>query len=93
MLEEFRHGRLSEPNYNFLHGLPTKEPGSCVDGEVLCGNAACCAIARKPDDAMAAADLTQLVARERRRCRTCADERQSKALVVDGIRDQRLGFS
>ena len=32
--EEFRFGDLSEDNYNFLHGLETKVPGSWTGGAV-----------------------------------------------------------
>ena len=42
-LEECRHGRQSESMYNFVHGSPTREPGSRMaqDNSLLCANATC----------------------------------------------------
>ena len=45
--EQFRHGRLSEDNHNFLHGNPTAVPGSWEEGNVKCGRRACRALALK----------------------------------------------
>ena len=39
--EEFRHGCLSEDNWNFLHGRPTSVPGSWAAGRAQCGGEAC----------------------------------------------------
>ena len=38
VLDEIRHGALSDDNYNFLHAKPTAVPGSYVRGKVSCGN-------------------------------------------------------
>ena len=43
--EEIRHGNLSINNHNFLHGRPTRVPGSWVQGDVACGNKRCRALA------------------------------------------------
>jgi hypothetical protein len=40
---EMRAGCLSEDSCHFLHGRPTAVPGSMVDGQLTCGNAACLA--------------------------------------------------
>ena len=39
-LEECRHGRQSWSNYYFIHGYPTREPGSWMAhvGELDCGS-------------------------------------------------------
>ena len=47
--QEVRHGCLSQDNYNFLHGKPTDVPGSWVNGDVLCGNAACRKLAKQQE--------------------------------------------
>ena len=39
--DEFRRNELSSDTHAFLHGLPTKKPGSWLHGSATCGNAAC----------------------------------------------------
>ena len=80
----------SDTNYNFLHGNPTAEPGSWCNDDVTCGNAACRAIVRKLEGSAVANDIELSVRQERRRCKTCAEERQSKALVAKSIRHRRF---
>ena len=36
--EEMRSGSLLEESWKFLHGMPTKVPGSWVNGGCGCGN-------------------------------------------------------
>ena len=43
--EEFRKGAVSLDTYNFLHGRPTRVPGSWLNGDVCCGNDKCRALA------------------------------------------------
>ena len=38
---EFREGRLTEESHAFLHGYPTMNPGSTVDGIARCLNRKC----------------------------------------------------
>jgi hypothetical protein len=88
--EELRHGRLSETNYNFLFGKPTKEPGRWCNGGVQCGNAARGAIGKRIQAHAERDDFVLSAEQERKRCKTCAAERQSKALVATGIQDSRF---
>ena len=39
--EEFRHGSLTKDNWAFLHSEETAVPGSWLNGNASCGNAAC----------------------------------------------------
>jgi hypothetical protein len=40
-LEQCRFAVLTRDNYDFLHGNPTKVPGSWLDGRAQCGNSSC----------------------------------------------------
>ena len=88
--EEFRQGKLSEENYRFLHGLPTKVPGSWLNGDVACNNSKCRELVK------AAMFLKHskfknhelyVVAKE---CRLCKEERRSKNLVAETTADPRF---
>ena len=39
--DQFRNGRLSEDNWHFLHGRPTRVPGTWAAGTAQCGNSTC----------------------------------------------------
>ena len=86
--EELRHGRLSDNNHKFLHGLSTTVPGSWVNGDVECGREACRNLATayldEPLKQLAkkrklATDPNVILANE---CEVCRNERASKARVA-----------
>ena len=43
--DQIRNGTLSEDNWHFLHGRPTRVPGTWARGTAQCGNRACIALA------------------------------------------------
>ena len=101
--DEFRHGRLSEDNRNFLHGAPTAVPDSWVEGDVLCGRDACRALVEAEAASRASADASNETARKRPRrkktfrgrvlsheCAQCKAERESKARVALTPADERF---
>ena len=87
--EEIRAGRLSEENHRFLHGLPTKVPGSWTNGRAACGRDKCTALAHTK------AHLQRRIkSREMHilghECRACKKERVSRHLVADNAKDKRF---
>ena len=81
--EEFRHGCLSEDNWNFLHGRPTSVPGSWAAGRAQCGGEACQGLAdaeAAPTGASAEAEC----ATARKKLRSAAPQSQSVASRESG---------
>ena len=44
VIQQCREGRLSDDDYNFLHGYGTLVPGSTINGICRCGNSSCQAL-------------------------------------------------
>ena len=77
-LQECREMRLSENNYNFIHGRETTVPGSWLRGEAQCGESRCKELPerwmkerRKPWET-----------RQRQECGKCKKERQRRWRVA-----------
>jgi len=97
--EEIRYGRLSEDNWNFLHGRPTHVPGSWARGRAQCGEDACQALAELWAATSAQSDVGVAAPRKRVRrlidyaameCEQCKDERRTKARVALSTNDKRF---
>ena len=87
--EEMRHGRLSEDTHAFLHGLPTKMPGSWVEGDVACRNASCRALAAeasKPCRGGKTESSDYIALKECSKCRAARQERACVALCAGDSR-------
>ena len=84
--EEFRHGALSEDNYNFIHGLETTVPGSWTGDAVECGNPACQRLKQ------VWSENRRMPWEERRgmECTACAKQRESRQLVATSANDKRF---
>jgi len=87
--KEIRNGSLTEESHRFLHGLPTKVPGSWVDGRVSCGNARCARLVRSTAHQKSKSTSKELyiIAKE---CGKCKEERRSKHLVAVSANDPRF---
>ena len=70
---EMRGGNLSEDAWNFLHGRPTKVPGSWVNGKVTCGNR----------------DCLHAWQQRKEECSACQQERKDRHRVMNAPEDQR----
>ena len=80
-LTECREMRLSDTNHRFIHGLPTRVPGSWVNGAAACGDARCQHLPQKwKQDLAAGRSLTELLQDE---CNFCRKERKARKRVVD----------
>ena len=71
--EEMRAGALTEDAWNFLHGLHTTVPGSCVRGELTCGSDLCWKTWRS----------------QQKECSACQAERKSRHRVMNDPGDRR----
>ena len=69
---EIRAGALTETSNQFLHGKPTRVPGSWVNGRCACGRLKCEALALKAAGAAAAGKAAMYIAQE---CAACKIER------------------
>lgn len=80
---ELRRGQLSQENFDFMHGRPTKVPGSWSQSaqEPLCKNIRCRKMHQHGSSAKAMVD---------NECDICRRERASKRLVADGPQDPRF---
>ncbi|HIF22532.1 MAG TPA: hypothetical protein EYQ27_11655, partial [Gemmatimonadetes bacterium] len=74
--QQMRDGELSEDNWNFLHGRPTKVPGSWENRHCGCHNPIC-------EKLSGAADI------EEKECSKCKGERESKCRVIQHLDDSR----
>ena len=87
---ELRAGKLSDDNYNFMHGQETLVPGSWVGDDVECNNRKCralqqLALNRKPSgDKRLGRYIIQ------NEGTICQAERKSKALVAKHALDPRF---
>ena len=79
--DEFRFGQLSADNHAFLHGRPTRVPGSWLRGRAGCGQAKC--------QCLGAQQVTPetILAEE---CARCCAERASRRLVAESSHDPRF---
>ena len=77
---ELRHGQLSDNNHAFLHGQPTTVPGSWIAGRASCKSQQCAALGTGdvPPHRI-----------QQQECSVCAEDRASRALVVDANPDAR----
>ena len=89
--EEFRKGCLSKDNHKFLHGLPTKVPGSWVGKDVSCKTDACRQLATAHLDIRVSdlrgkrkivADPSHIAQHE---CGVCRDERKRRCRVAQNL--------
>ena len=83
---EIRAGALSDESHRFLHGRPTRVPGSWVNGRCDCGEARCeelAKVAAKAPSTEAAAKALQ------DECATCQAERAERCRVLQGPGDAR----
>ena len=83
LIEECREGRMSDTNYNFLHGYPTDACGSWLPGGVLqCGEEACMRLQniKAPPDTNLMAHFNQIREKE---CERCKRYRAARKLVLD----------
>ena len=86
---EFRHGTLSEESHAFLHGYPTMNPGSTVEGVARCQKAKCnnriseAAKHLRFDTAFAKKTMEM-------ECEACKQQRISRKLVADDENDIRF---
>ena len=80
--DQLRHGMLSDENHALLHGRMTQTPGSACKGKVMCQQAECQRLMHKHK---------QICAMEvsKKECSMCKEERQSKALVLQGESDKK----
>ena len=95
--EEFRHGTVSMDTYNFLHGLPTRVPGSWVNGDAACGKAACRSLATLSADAergkmqrKRSSSKSPAESIAEKECDICRAERASRKRVASGPEDPRF---
>ena len=79
--EQFRYSTLSDDNYAFLHGEPTRVPGSWLGNSAACQNAACQALVHHQENPQ------KIMVME---CSVCQAERQSRALVASDSQDARF---
>ena len=91
MQQEFRKGCLSKDNHKFLHGLPTRVPGSWVGNDVSCKSDACRQLATAHLDIRLAdlhrkrkvvADPNHIAKHE---CGVCRDERKRRCRVAKDV--------
>ena len=88
--EEMRHGRLSEDTHAFLHGLPTKMPGSWVEGDVACRNASCRALAAEASKRCRGGKTESSDYIALKECSKCRAVRQERACVALCAGDSRF---
>ena len=84
--EEFRFGDLSEDNYNFLHGLETKVPGSWTGGAVECGDPACQQLKRVWSENKS----MPWENRQKMECAVCRKHRERRQRVATSASDKRF---
>lgn len=77
------HGTQSHEVYCFMHGLPTKHPGSFLPatGEMICGNSDCAALAAKWTQQVLSAS-SSWEARRSQECAVCDVHRKRRCRVV-----------
>ena len=83
---EIRAGALTDESHRFLHGRPTRVPGSWVNGRCDCGEVRCEAlqkVAAKTHSTEAAAEVLQ------DECATCRAERAERCRVLQGPGEER----
>ena len=90
MLEEDRLGRESWETYCFVHGLPTRNPGSWLrrTGRPTCTNGRCARLAAEEWPQMFR-DRCSWDARRALECDACAAERRRRCRVLRGGEDSR----
>ena len=74
--QQMRAGSLSEDNWHFLHGRPTKVPGSWINGACECGHEACEKLAGKKVD-------------QEKECAICKEHRGNRHRVMNDEDDKR----
>ena len=74
--EEIREGKMSEDNWHFLHGRPTKVPGSWINGKCACACDNCEKLVGSP----------HVMAEE---CDVCKEDRRSRHRVQNDPHDDR----
>ena len=87
--DEFRYGRLTAETHALLHGKPTMQPGSFLDGTVQCGYNKCTLRSRH---AKAQPRLCEEFAKVTvdRECVECKRERGRRQLVANVATDPRF---
>ena len=97
--DQFRNGCLSEDNWKFLHGKPTRVPGSWAAGTVQCGNAACAALADPRAASSARSEVTKAGCRKKasvneaeemiksKECERCRQARDARIRVATRRQD------
>ena len=84
---EIREGALTETSHSFLHGKPTRVPGSWVDGRCACDRLKCMALAQRAAKASTEEAAAAIIGQE---CEVCKAERASRCRVLSGPDDPRL---
>ena len=84
--EQCRFGRLSDDNYNFLHGLETTTPGSWTTGAAECGDPRC----QQLPDLWREQRNTPWETRRDMECTVCKAERRSRCRVATSAQDPRF---
>ena len=95
VIDECRRGRLTEENYNFLHGYPTNAVGSylSITRSTMCGDSACEKLMNEswPDNRRQGVGWNHCKMQE---CEVCQQERERRnRLMGNELRDLSPGFA
>ena len=87
--DEFRLGKVTEEAHAVLHGAPTMQPGSLVNGNMLCAKKRC---TERSSAAARYSNFNNNFAEQNQRieCLACKEERKSRTLVADTGNDPRF---
>ena len=88
-VQDERFGKFIEEAHAFLHGAPTMQPGSILNGNVMFGNTKC---TQRSSAAIPYLSFNQAFAETTRRheCSFCENERASRTLVASNGNDPRF---